>query len=153
MSLEFDTLTIDGGLKVELELLCEIEAEIAPPPIVIADTPEGTLVVIHASGGKFEGPRLKGAVLDSGGDWFLMRSDGTGITDVRLVLKTHDGENIYMTYSGRAQLAPGGPIALRTAATFAASTKGKYAWLNGVQAFATGKTTPVGVKYKVYIPK
>ncbi len=138
---------------MELELLCEIEAEIAPPPIVIADTPEGTRVVIRVSGGKFEGPRLKGAVLAGGGDWFLMRPDGAGVTDVRLVLKTHDNENVYMTYSGRAQMGPGGPTALHTAPTFAASTKGKYAWLNGVQAIAVGETTPVGVKYKVYLAK
>ncbi|MFZ0244047.1 DUF3237 domain-containing protein [Candidatus Binatus sp.] len=138
---------------MELELLFEINADIAPPPIVIPDTPDGTRVVVHVSGGKFEGPRLKGAVLASGGDWFLMRSDGVGVIDVRLVLKTDDSESIYMTYTGRAKLSAGGLTGINTAPVFAASTKGKYAWLNGVQAFAEGETTPAGVKYKVYLVK
>jgi hypothetical protein len=139
---------------MELELLFEITAEIAPP-IVIPDTPDGTRVIVHVSGGKFEGPRIKGTVLASGADWFLMRPDGVGVIDVRLALKTDDteSENIYMTYTGRAKMGPKGPEALATAATFAASTKGKYAWLNGVQAFAEGETVPTGVKYKVYMWK
>jgi hypothetical protein len=138
---------------VELELLFEITAEIGPP-ILIPDTPDGTRVVIHVTGGKFEGPRLKGAVLASGADWFLVRPDGkVGIIDVRLVLKTDDGENIYMTYTGRAKMGPTGPTGLATTPVFAASTKGKYAWLNDVQAFATGEPGPAGVTYKVYIPK
>ncbi len=140
---------------MELELLFEINADIAPPPIVIPDTPDGTRVVVHVSGGKFEGPRLRGTVLASGGDWFLMRPDGVGVIDVRLVLKTDDSEseNIYMTYPGRAKLSAGGLTGINTAPVFAASTKGKYAWLNGVQAFAEGETTPAGVKYKVYLAK
>ena len=62
-------------LSVELELLFEITAAIAPP-ILIPDTPDGTRVVVHVTGGKFEGPRLKGTVLASGADWFLVRADG-----------------------------------------------------------------------------
>jgi hypothetical protein len=135
---------------MELELLFEIEGGISPP-IVIPDTPDGTRVFVPISGGKFEGPRLKGTVLSNGGDWFLMRSDGVGLIDVRLVLKTDDGENIYMTYTGRAKMGPNGPTSLATAPVFAAWTKGKYAWLNGIQAFAEGEPAPGGVKYKVYI--
>ena len=138
---------------MELELLFEISAQIAPP-ILIPDTPDGTRVVVHVTGGKFEGPRLKGAVLASGADWFLIRPDGkVGIIDVRLVLKTDDGENIYMTYTGRAKIGPSGPTGLATTPVFATSSKGKYAWLNDVQAFATGEPGGFGVTYKVYIPK
>jgi len=137
---------------MELEQLFEITAEVAPP-IVIADTPDGTRAIFHVTGGKFEGPRLKGAVLASGGDWFLMR-DGVGLIDVRLVLATDDGENIYMTYTGRAKVTATGLTGIATAPTFAASTKGRYAWLNGVQAFAEGEAMPPsGVKYKLYIRK
>jgi Protein of unknown function (DUF3237) len=45
----------DEALKMELELLFEITAQIAPP-ILIPDTPDGTRVVVHVTGGKFEGP-------------------------------------------------------------------------------------------------
>jgi hypothetical protein len=136
-----------------LEPLFEITAQIAPP-ILIPDTPDGTRVVVPVTGGKFEGARLKGAVLASGADWFLLRPDGkVGTIDVRLVLQTDDGENIYMTYTGRAKMGPSGPTGLATTPVFATSTKGKYAWLNDVQAFATGEPGPAGVTYKVYIPK
>jgi Protein of unknown function (DUF3237) len=137
---------------MELEPLFEISAEIAPP-IVIADTPDGTRVIVPVTSGKFEGPRLRGTVLANGGDWFLMRSDGVGVIDVRLALKTDDGENIYMTYTGRGKMGASGLTGISTAPTFATSTKGKYAWLNGVQAFAEGETIPNGVKYKLYIRK
>jgi hypothetical protein len=137
---------------MELEPLFEITADVAPP-IVIADTPDGNRVIVHVTGGKFEGPRLKGTVLASGGDWFLMRPDGIGHIDVRLALKTDDDENIYMTYSGRGKMGATGLTGISTAPVFAASTKGKYAWLNGVQAFAEGETTFTGVKYKLYVRK
>ena len=135
---------------MDLELLCEIELELAPPPIVIPDTPDGTRVVVHVSGGRFEGPRFNGKVIASGADWFLMRPDGVGVIDVRLVLRTHDRENIYMTYNGRAQLDAGGPTALQIAPTFAASTNGKYAWLNGICAVATGERQASGPIYHVF---
>jgi|SRR5579863_66933 len=137
---------------MELELLFEITADLSPP-IVISDTPDGTRVIVPVPGGKFEGPRLKGTVLASGADWFLLRSDGVGVIDVRLVLKTHDDENIYVTYTGRAKMGPNGPEALRIAPTFSASTKGKYAWLNGVQALGIGETVAGKVTYKVYSAK
>ncbi len=135
---------------MELEPLFEITAEVAPP-IVISDTPDGTRVIVHITGGKFEGARLKGTLLASGGDWFLMRADGVGVIDVRLALQTDDGENIYMTYTGRGRMGATGLTGISTAPTFAASTKGKYAWLNSVQAFAEGETTLSGVKYKLYV--
>ncbi|MGB8682697.1 MAG: DUF3237 domain-containing protein [Candidatus Binatus sp.] len=137
---------------MELEPLFEITAEVAPP-IVISDTPDGTRVIVHITGGKFEGARLKGTLLASGGDWFLMRADGVGVIDVRLALQTDDGENIYMTYTGRGRMGATGLTGISTAPTFAASTKGKYAWLNSVQAFAEGETTLTGVKYKLYVRK
>jgi hypothetical protein len=137
---------------METELLFEVEAELSAP-ITIPDTPEGTRVIIHVTGGALKGPRLKGEVLSSGGDWFLLRPDGVGVLDVRLLLKTDDAENIYMTYSGRATIGAGGiPSALQIAPTFSTSTKGKYAWLNGVQAVGVGAAGDqmTTVRYKVY---
>ena len=137
---------------MELELLFEMEGELSPP-ITVNDTPDGTRVIVGVTGGEFKGPRLSGEVLKSGGDWFLLRPDGVGVLDVRLVLRTQDGENVYMTYTGRAEMGAGGiPVALHTAPVFAASTKGKYAWLNGVQAIGVGSTGDQlsSVRYKIY---
>jgi hypothetical protein len=44
-----------------------------------------------------------------------------------------------MTYTGRAKMGPSGPHNLATTPVFATSTKGKYAWLDDVRAFATGE--------------
>jgi Protein of unknown function (DUF3237) len=76
-----------------------------------------------------------------------------GIIDVRIVLKTDDGEHIDMTLTGRAEMGPSGPNGLAKTPASATSTKGKYAWLNDVQAFAPGEPGAGGVTYKVYIPK
>jgi hypothetical protein len=106
------------------------------------------------TGGKFEGPGVKSTVLASCADGFLIRSNGKiGIIDVRIVLKTEDGDHIYMTYTGRAKMGPSGPHGLATTPVFATSTKGKYAWLSDVQAFATGEPSAGAVTYKVYVPK
>ena len=51
---------------MESELLFEVNATLAPP-ILIPDTPDGTRVIIGVTGGKFEGQRLRGEVLASGG--------------------------------------------------------------------------------------
>lgn len=92
-------------------------------------------------------------MLASGADWFLIRSDGKiGIIDVRIVLKTDDGDHIHMTYTGRAKMGPSGPHNLATTPVFATSTKGKYAWLDDVR-----RSRPVNqaqtVTYKLYVPK
>jgi hypothetical protein len=132
------------------ELLFEIQADLAPPH-VIANAPDGNRIIVYVTGGKFQGPRMRGEVLPGGGDWFLSRPDGVGCLDVRIVLKTDDGELIYMTYCGRTKLGPdGAPGALQTAPTFMTSTKGKYAWLNAVQAVGEGGPTQSGVKYTVH---
>ena len=137
---------------MELEPLFEINAEIGVPT-VIANAPGGTRVIVPVTGGKFEGPRLKGMVEASGADWFLIRPDGIGVIDVRLLLKTDDGEAIYMTYTGRGTMGASGLQGISTAPTFEASTKGKYAWLNSVQAIAEGETTPGGVRHKLFVRK
>ncbi len=50
-------------------------------------------------GGKFEGPRLRGTVLD-GGDWTLLRPDGVLELDLRVTLRTDDGALIQMSSFG-----------------------------------------------------
>jgi hypothetical protein len=135
---------------MKTEPLMEIEAQLAPP-LVISDAPDGNRVIVYVTGGKFQGARLRGEVLPGGGDWFLIRPDAVGCLDVRIVLKTHDGELIYMIYCGRTKLdANGAPTTLQTAPTFVTSTKGKYAWLNAVQAVGEGEAIQGGVRYRVH---
>ena len=70
-------------------------------PLQIIGGPEGAFRRIGVvPGGTFVGDRLSGDVLDGGSDWQLVRGDGSTLLNVRVVLETHDGALIGMTYQG-----------------------------------------------------
>jgi hypothetical protein len=112
----------------------------------IPNGPNGTRVVVNASPASFEGPKLRGTVKAPGGDWVTARPDGSLGLDVRLLLETDDGALIFMAYKG---VGLDGGKTLRTAPLFETGDE-RYAWLNNVQAVATGATFEGGVQYEVY---
>jgi hypothetical protein len=130
--------------------------------ITIGKVPIGTRSIGVVTGGTFEGERLKGTVLTPGADWVLFDERRIGRIDVRLILKTDDGANIYMQYFGVLQLN----TAMQTA--FAEGTETqfgdnyfmtqprfetgdeRYSWLNDVVAVAEGRAIAGGVEYLVY---
>ena len=117
---------------------------------MLSGTPAGTRVVVTAMRGKFTGPRLRGVVADvAGGDWVTVRPDGSMKVDVRLVLRTDDGAEILMTYSGIGHRDAHGATTLRTAPMFETGDA-SYTWLNGIQAAAQGTTADGSVTYDVY---
>jgi len=128
----------------------------------LGETPLGDRRVAVVDGGTFEGARLKGSVLRGGSDWLLGRPDGAFQLDVRLTLKTDDGELIGMTYRGfrhgpapvierlnRGDAVDASEYYFRTAAFFETSAA-KYGWLNRIVAVATGHRPPAGVLYEVF---
>jgi hypothetical protein len=126
-------------------------------------TPLGRRRIVPVSGGRFEGPRLRGDVLpDVGGDWLLQRADGTFQSDVRLALRTDDGALISMTYRGIRHAAPdvserlsrGEEVApseyyLRTAA-FLETASPEHRWVNDLIAVGTGRRLPDRVTYELH---
>src|SRR4051812_7776656 len=77
------------------------------PILDLGPTPAGDRRGVPVSGGRFEGERLRGEVLPHGGsDLLLARGDGSFQQDVRLVLRTDDGELTLMTYRGVRHSAP-----------------------------------------------
>ena len=119
------------------------------PPAMVANAPTGTRVIVPVTGGSFEGPKLKGAVVGGlGGDWAAMQPSGAIRLDVRLLLRTDDGADIVMVYEGRGSQGPDG-LALVTAPTFETGHE-SYTWLNDVQGIATGGLVDGGVRYEVY---
>ena len=84
---------------MQLAHLFQMKATVAAP-IEIGPMPIGTRRIFNATGGRFEGERLRGDVLPGGGEWFLDAGEGFGQVDVRLMLKTDDGVHIYLRYSG-----------------------------------------------------
>jgi hypothetical protein len=113
-------------------------------------------------GGAFNGPKLHGDVLPGGGDWAIVRSDGTVQLDVRATIRTHDGALVYVQYGGLLILPPevasrifgGEDVALSeyyfyTAPTFQTGDE-RYAWLNQLVAIGRGKAAAGGVEYRVW---
>jgi hypothetical protein len=129
--------------------------EAVPPLIVIGQTPNAFRRIGVIQGGSFEGERLSGEVV-TGNDWQAVRTDSCIKLDVRLVLKTTDGELIVMTYtclragppSVIEKLDKGGPIDptsyyFRMNPMFETSSK-KYDWMNRIIAVGTGVRRPDG---------
>jgi len=126
-------------------------------------TPYGKRRLVPVSGGRFEGPRLRGEVIGNvGGDWLIQRADDTFRSDVRLALRTDDGALISMTYSGIRHAAPevseriarGEDVApseyyLRTAAFFETASP-DHRWVNDLIAVGVGRRLPQSVIYDLH---
>ncbi len=138
--------------------------EIAQCFQVFGDTPYGFQMVGRAPNGFFEGPKLKGIVLE-GADWMTIRkSDGVALVNARNTLKTDDGEMIYMHYEGfiygpndfinrwmyQGEMMDPSEYYFRTAPRFTAKMDGKYAWLNNLITVGVGKTDARGGYYDIY---
>lgn len=126
-------------------------------------TPYGHRRIATVAGGTFEGDELKGTVQPTpAGDWITVRSDGVWELDVRLTLKTHDGQLIYMSYRGLRhgpqwvldRLAKGEKVDpseyyFRTAPRFETASE-KYSFLNRIIAVGVGRREATGPIYEVF---
>src|SRR5215510_1677110 len=126
--------------KLAGELLYRMALEVGPP-FDIGTGPRGHRMVIPFKGGRFEGPKLRGEVLITGGDWLLHRPDGVMELDVRRTFRTDDGHHIYAHYRGiltgspdamarlgRGEPVPAAELYFRTTPVFETGSE-KYAWL------------------------
>ena len=141
--------------------LFEIELTVEGPQAA-GDTPAGDRRIFLVTGGRFEGERLRGTVLDGGSDWILLRPDGAFQLDVRLMLQTDDEALICMTYRGlrhgpeavMARLARGETVDpddyyFRVAAFFETGAA-RYDWLNRICAVGRGDRRPTGPHYSFF---
>ena len=146
---------------MKLEYLLTYRADLKPP-VEVGAGPFGSRMIFDVIGGSAEGPRLRGKLLASGGDWLLVNANGTGYLDVRGTLETDDGARIYIQYHGVVEM---------NEKVMAASAKGeesaygdtyfmtqprfetgdpRYQWLNSIVAVAEGRILPNAVEYRVY---
>lgn len=118
---------------------------------VVAGGPLGTKVAVTVSGGAFVGPKINATTPEgvAGGDWLTILANGTFSLDVRLSLRTDDGAEIYVTYTGFGTPGEDGAASIRTSPRFETGDE-RYSWLNGLFCVALGATTPAGVEYDVY---
>jgi hypothetical protein len=147
--------------EIKTEPLFDITLEV-PPPLDLGETPFGRRRIARVVGGAFEGPKMKGRVLDGGGDWLLLRRDGVLQLDVRIALETDDKQHVYMTYRGyrhgpkdvierlnKGETVDPSLYYFRSTPYFETGSE-KYAWLNGVCAVATGARLASGPIYHVF---
>jgi hypothetical protein len=146
---------------IQTRPLFDIQLQV-PTVLDIGETPLGRRRIATVTGGEFHGERLRGTVVGApAGDWLLQRHDGVTVLDVRLVLRTDDGEHIYMSYRGvrhgpaevMARLAAGesvdpGSYYFRIAPVFETAAK-KYEWINKIVAVGTGRREPTGPIYSI----
>jgi Protein of unknown function (DUF3237) len=131
-------------------------------PLSFGQTPAGDRRVGIITGGRFEGDRLSGLVLDGGADWQVLRPDGVTTLDVRLILKTSDGAFIGMTYKGlrhgpppvMAELAKGNEVDpasyyFRINPMFETASP-HYAWINRSLALGIGHRHADGPVYSIF---
>lgn len=144
--------------ELKSEFLFEMSATLNTDSHQVGDGGHGTRRIIEVTGGTFEGPHLRGEVLPFGADFLAVRSDGVAALDVRIILRTDDGAEIYVTYPGLSHtqsLGPYGEIPegeryFRTTPSFETGAE-QYQWLNRILAVGVGQPAEPGtVRYLVY---
>jgi hypothetical protein len=143
------------------EFLLQIVGELSDPQDV-GETSLGARRIFCMRGGTFCGPDIAGEVLPGGGDWVLVRRDGVAQLDIRMTLRTDDGELVYVSASGildmspelRARILRGESVDpaqyyFRTALAFETSAE-KYRGLNRLVAVGVGRRTATGMVTDVF---
>ena len=147
---------------IETKHLFTMPVEVETPLQMVGATPIGDRRIAKVTGGSFTGPELKGTILPGGGDWLLLRADGTLQLDVRVTLKTDDDALIYMTYRGfrhgppevmqrlnKGEEVDPSEYYFRISPFFETGTE-KYDWLNRVVSVGTGHRLASGPVYEIY---
>jgi len=98
------------------------------------DTQHGRRTIIPITGGTFEGPNIKGTILNGGADYQLANADNRTELEAIYCIKTDDGVNIHVR--NRGIIANGkdengnATFYFKAAPQFEAPADSKYAWLN-----------------------
>lgn len=77
------------------------------------------------------------------------RPDGSSLLDVRLMLLTGDGQNVYMSWRGINDTPAGGAQYARIVPVFETGAS-QYLWLNDIVSVGVYRPTPGKVAYRVY---
>jgi len=107
-------------------LVFEIEAQLGEIHGV-GQTPYGRRNLIEISGGTLQGAEISGELASGGLDWQLTLDNGVVEIEQVLLIRTDDGQSIYLRNCGVAA-AP--DRAVRIVPDFEAPNAGAHAWLN-----------------------
>ena len=113
--------------------------------------------IVNIPGGAVSGPNIKGTVHSPSADWVQILPSGAFKLDVRLLVKTDDGDTIYVSYNGilkhseqslekirkGEEVTPDDGWYFVAAPTFRTASK-KYDYLNSIQAINIYKAMRLG---------
>ena len=120
------------GKAPELEFALQLKVTLGEA-YGIDNTQHGRRTIIPITGGTFEGPKLKGTIINGGADYQLNTETRTELEAIYCI-RTDDGINIHVRNKGiiyNGKDAEGSPtFYFRAAPTFEAPADSKYAWLN-----------------------
>ncbi|HEX8945886.1 MAG TPA: DUF3237 domain-containing protein [Gemmatimonadaceae bacterium] len=136
------------AVTLESELLFDITID-ARPAIGGVGTTGRERMIVEVSGGTFSGPLLKGTVIGPSGDWIELRSDGSSLLDVRLVMQTDDNQKIYASWRGISYTQPDGKLFARILPLFETRAS-KYEWLNRVVSVGVYRPEVGRIAYRVF---
>jgi hypothetical protein len=137
----------------QLEFIFAAQATVDPPQD-LGDVGKGKRRIVPITGGKFEGPLLRGVILPGGADWQILRSDGVAELEARYTLQTDDGALIYVRNLAlrhgpaevMAALMAGRPADPGSyyfrGATFFETSGTRYAWLTKHIVVCSGARGP-----------
>jgi hypothetical protein len=141
-----------------LEFVCELKVT-TDKAMSIGQTSHGERRIIPITGGTFEGPKLKGIVLNGGADYQFVNKENTR-TEIEAIYTVQTDDNVLIhirnvgvvikTPENAAKLAKGEPMDasknyFRAAPKFDAPNDSKYNWMN--DAIFVCKGIPSGKGY------
>ena len=145
-------LTLGSAITASAQSRAELRSEfLLDLEIDVGSTQDlGARRIGQVTGGTFDGPKLRGVVLDGGADWSMTRPDGTIELDVRTTLQTDDDQLIYVWYRGIIYQAVGSDESYwRTTPVFETASE-KYSWLTRIIAVGVARSVPGKAAYSVY---
>lgn len=149
---------VNEAVSPTLEYICELKVT-TDKAMSVGQTAHGERRIIPITGGTFEGPNMKGTVLNGGADYQFVNKENTR-TEIEAIytIKTDDGVLIHIrnvgvvikTPENTAKLAKGEPMDasknyFRAAPKFEAPADSKYDWMNN--AIFVCKGIPTGQGY------
>ncbi len=137
----FVTLSLSASAQVaepqntpQLEFALQLKVTLGEA-YTCGETQHGQRTIIPITGGTFEGPNIKGTIINGGADYQL-NNKATGRTELEAIycIKTDDGVNIHVRNRGiiaNGKDDQGNPtFYFKAAPQFEAPVDSKYAWLN-----------------------
>jgi hypothetical protein len=128
----------------------------------VGDGPFGTRLVAAVDGGWVKGARISGHLVGPSADWVLVGSDGYAEIDVRTQLRTDDGADLYLHYTGSLEMNDAITTAVADHGETAfddqywymhlriESGAEQYQWVNRTLFVGQGRKTRDGVGYEIY---